>query len=429
MNNLFKIFSVVFLFSLASCSVNNINNPITSNDAKGNIGLKIDKSTIPSDVVLVRAILTRDGFSEIVSEVSVQDTNSTDIYLNNVEVGSWSLNVKAFSSESVVLYEGTALVEITANTTTLVSLVLNPVTNSVGSIYISIFWGSPTAGWTDLTNNPILNSSNTNYDSFGVSQPFVIKENNIYKMWYNGLSGGGMAYVFYATSVNGIDWNRRETPVLFPGNDGDWDSGRAGPGPVIKIDNTYYMYYHSWQYYTDMWGIGLATSTDGINWTKYPQPILIGGDWDYHLMATSIVHKNNLYYMYYSGGSDYRVGLAISSDGISWTKSELNPIITPTLNWEHNSTGYPSVILEDGIFKMVYVSLSTETSFFGWATSPNGVDWDKRNLPIFSNTNVNSLFYRIHYPNLMNDENKYKLYYSVYDNQNILHISLATKTK
>ncbi len=429
MNYLVKIFAVVLFFSLTSCSVNNINNPVTSNNAKGNIGLKIDKSTIPSDVVLIRAILTRDGFDEIVSGMSVQDTNSTDIFLNNIATGTWNLNVKAFNSEPVVLYEGSTSVEINVNTTTVVSLVLNPVTNNVGSIYISILWGSPTTGWTDFTSNPILNSQNTNYDTFGVSQPFVIKENNMYKMWYNGLASGGVAYVFYATSVDGIDWNRRASPVLYPGNEGDWDSGRAGPGPVIKIDNTYYMYYHSWQYYSDMWGIGLATSTDGINWTKYPQPVLTGGDWDYHLMATSIVRKNNLYYMYYSGGTDYRIGLAISSDGISWTKSSTTPIITPTLTWEQNSTGYPSVIIENGLFKMVYVSLSAETSFFGWATSTNGVDWEKQSFPIYSNTNVNNAFYRIHYPNFVSDENEYKLYYSVYDDQNILHISLATKKK
>jgi len=428
MNYILKFISIILFLSLVSCSEKSINNPIENNSGK--IQLKVNRANAPKSVVTVSATLSRTGYDNITGTLNLLSDSTADIMLNDVHTGTWHLLVNAEDSAGVILYTGNSDVEILAGFITQVNLTLNPTGEGTGSIYIFVNWGTTTTkNWTDYSNNPILNRQNTNYDVFGVSQPFVIKENNTYKMWYNGLSSRGVAYVFYATSINGIIWNKRENPVLYPGNEGDWDSGRAGPGPVIKIDNIYYMYYHSWQHYWEIGGIGLATSTDGINWTKYPQPILTGGDWDFHLMATSVVRKNDLYYMYYSGGSEYRIGLATSTDGISWTKSALNPIIVPTLTWEQNSTGYPSVILENGLFKMIYVSLSSDNSFFGWATSTNGVDWGKQSLPIFSSSNVSNLFYRIHYPNFISDGNEYKLYYSVYDNQNILHISLATKSK
>ena len=79
------------------------------------------------------------------------------------------------------------------------------------------------------------------------------------------------------------------------------------------------------------WRIGYATSTDRVNWTKRPEPVLqLGpaGDWDDSRIRvrTVIREANRQYKMWYTGGSGNAVtlgsqtGLATSSDRINWVK-------------------------------------------------------------------------------------------------------------
>jgi len=66
---------------------------------------------------------------------------------------------------------------------------------------------------------------------------------------------------------------------------------------------------------------------------------------------------------------------------------------------------------------------------FGCTTSTDGITWEKQFLPININSSGKKLYYRDHYPNFINDDNEYKLYYSGYDYQNKLHLCFATSEK
>jgi hypothetical protein len=73
------------------------------------------------------------------------------------------------------------------------------------------------------------------------------------------------------------------------------------------------------------------------------------GEWDYYLwggFAFSVIKKEDTYFLYYQGASDYRteydetvlwraIGVATSSDGIHFSKHESNPILT----WSPNQYG------------------------------------------------------------------------------------------
>jgi hypothetical protein len=73
------------------------------------------------------------------------------------------------------------------------------------------------------------------------------------------------------------------------------------------------------------------------------------GEWDYYLwggFAFSVIKKDDTYYLYYQGSSDYRteydetvlwraIGVATSSDGINFTKYAGSPVLT----WFPNQYG------------------------------------------------------------------------------------------
>lgn len=101
------------------------------------------------------------------------------------------------------------------------------------------------------------------------------------------------------------------------------------------------------------------------------------GEWDYYLwggFAFSVIKKDETYYLYYQGASDYRtefdetvmwraIGVATSSDGIHFTKHGDNPILT----WFPNQNGEEGVVssgvtLGDSGEMLLFYGANTEES-------------------------------------------------------------------
>lgn len=63
-------------------------------------------------------------------------------------------------------------------------------------------------------------------NEYAISVPRVIKEDNIYKMWYS-YRGGEKSELYrigYAESIDGKVWDRKDELVEFTGENSDWDS-------------------------------------------------------------------------------------------------------------------------------------------------------------------------------------------------------------
>lgn len=130
---------------------------------------------------------------------------------------------------------------------------------------------------------------------------------------------------------------------------------------VIK-DTLYKLYYsgHDGQ----RWKVALATSTNGIRWTKYPDnPILSNSpdsSWDNDTVyGVSVVPLAlNDYRMWYSGRTfDLRskIGYATSTDGIHWTKYSGNPVLKlgPPGSWESENVYVPRVVFVNNAFHIL----------------------------------------------------------------------------
>ena len=163
-------------------------------------------------------------------------------------------------------------------------------------------------------------------------------------MWYNGANDYQAYYsdgtnVLHATSADGISWtvDSAHNPVLTP-TVGSWDSGYIEVVQVWKEGSTWYMLYRGHSASSLERKIGLATSADGLNWTKNANnPVLSASPatWEVSsgegLDPWGIIKTGSTYYLWYNtvnntGSSTRATGLATSTDLIHWTKDTNNPI-------------------------------------------------------------------------------------------------------
>lgn len=181
--------------------------------------------------------------------------------------------------------------------------------------------------------------------------------------------------------------------VLEPGSGTDWDSIILD-FDIVRDKGTWYMYYTGskdvGKTYPDH--IGLATSSNGISWTKYSgNPILKAEvdsfDYDY-LTTPQVVKDGSVWRMYYGGAThdsvtDYiDVCYATSTDGVNWTKSTNNPVIahsTPTNKWD-GRLAQPTGLAQaaNGSLLLYYRGKGTSgINYLGLAQSNDGVNWAK----------------------------------------------------
>lgn len=411
-------FLIISILIFNSCSNENLVGINTISSSNGALTLKIQKTNIPVEVFQIIAELSRENHDTLRTDVYVSSDSLSELSFTKVLVGKWQLKVMAKNSDGNIIYSGETDVNIIEDETVDVYLTLTPVRSGKGNINIFINWDD--LSWIDYKNNPVLLNSGSAYGSYGFGNPKVILENGIYKMWYKNLESNGISTVSYAESNDGINWEKiGDGPVLGLGKPGNWDAGAITTGPVIKENGIYKIYYSAAAEAHQPWQIGLATSTDGIHWDKYPDPVLYPGSsgWDYSIGGSSLVKIDSIYYLYYHGWeptSNYREGLATSTDGIHWTKFNGNPILTATENWEGTGAYYSSIIYENGLFKMVYMNYLDNNMGFGKATSIDGIHWTKdSDNPYFTGSNTsNNWTSRPIYPCLINTGNNYRLYYN-----------------
>lgn len=119
------------------------------------------------------------------------------------------------------------------------------------------------------------------------------REGGTYYMLYRGNEWGGSDKIGLATSADGINWTKEVTnPVIANTDIGAWCTGDIDPWGIIKIDSTYYLWVN------DVGEVprqsGLMTSTDLINWTPHASnPIFDNGRF-----CASPIKYNDKYYLF-----------------------------------------------------------------------------------------------------------------------------------
>jgi len=222
----------------------------------------------------------------------------------------------------------------------------------------------------------------------------------VYRMWYsaNYNAADGLGGIGLATSKDGLVWSRQNggKPVLSFGADGAFDDAQILGPEVLRDGSRYLMWYTGDNGEKDATGIfhyqiGLATSEDGIAWTRANdgKPVLANGpagSFDEVQAATpSILREGDGYRMWYAAWApktNHTICVACSSDGVTWQReNDGRPIdgLNPSIAFGH------SICRVGQRYVMLYMALNASRGLYA-ATSDDGPHWSMVNggAPVLS---------------------------------------------
>jgi predicted GH43/DUF377 family glycosyl hydrolase len=229
-----------------------------------------------------------------------------------------------------------------------------------------------TAGWVKYQGNPVLGGALGT--CFDVS---LLEEKGRYRMWFSWRPRKSLALV---ESRDGIHWSE-PVIVLGPNPDTSWEVDINRPA-VLKRGGLYHMWYTG-QANGRSW-IGHATSPDGVTWSRTSREPVLSPEQPWEKVAVMCPHvlwdaRARSYRMWYSGGDQYEpdaIGYATSPDGLHWHKHPANPIFGPDRQnpWEQDRVTACQVVRDRGWYLMFYIGFHDQSfAQIGLARSRDGI--------------------------------------------------------
>lgn len=260
--------------------------------------------------------------------------------------------------------------------------------------------------WEKYEQNPILAPDGSGYDAMCVSMGVPLRDGEQWVMYYAGNStpcAGPGLHIGRATAANlNGPWERSADAVLEAGTAGEWDEGFVMPHAVIKTESGYVMYYSGGGEFLLPLPrlIGMATSPDGIHWTKYDDPT-----------TTDAAYANSdpIFELQAGGTAGYFSAWAVD---VEYTEQ----------GWEmFYSTNCPDAV-------------SACPTFIGYASSDDGLHWNahrSRDMAVITQQQIHQDWasYCICQPSFVKNGSEYHLYFTGCTGEmNDCQIGMATGT-
>ena len=260
--------------------------------------------------------------------------------------------------------------------------------------------------WTRQVSKPVLSAKALSETNLNGTDLFVtsalVEADGTWDLYFYTQSGGGFngpAEIGRATAPAPTGpWTIDPDPVLSPGPAGAWDDVQIAAPDVLKTDNGYVMYYDAHGNKSTS-NIGMATSSDGVHWQKYDDPatsdpafaesdpVLKVSDsgWD----STRVIDPNvvttpdgwEMIYLATNGSGkftrgEFAFGAASSPDGVQWTKSEQNPVLSNQDHSQWYQAFLATLLYVDGTYFLYFdfVTLTTQGTNVYLATYKGGLN-------------------------------------------------------
>ncbi len=165
-------------------------------------------------------------------------------------------------------------------------------------------------------------------------------------------------HVFAATAADDLKeslphFQPVTTEPVFTGVPGQWDAKIRERGWIMKDGDLWRMWYTGYDpnQQPPLMKLGYATSKDGLSWTRSSLNPLIGDFWVEDMM---VVKKDDRYYMFAEGLND-QSQLLESADGVHWTRiGTLDVRLTNGEPIPPGPFGTPTAFFENGTWNLFY---------------------------------------------------------------------------
>lgn len=220
------------------------------------------------------------------------------------------------------------------------------------------------------------------FDENGTSYPSLVKVNGLLFMYYTGwvqgvqvpwINGLGLA-----TTVDGQKFKRYSRAPIFHRDNNDFIG--IGSSYIIRDEEKFKMWYtrfEKWgqnsEDHKHYYNIKYAESDNGIDWTRTKKICIdFKDDSEYAISKPCVLKWKDKYLMWYSYRGDvYKIGLAVSANGIDWVrKDELAGIDRSKTGWDSEMVCYPFVFPYKGYLYMLYNGNGYGASGLGLARLP-----------------------------------------------------------
>ena len=301
--------------------------------------------------------------------------------------------------------------------------------------------------WTRDTANPILPPGDPGtHDATRCMNPWAIIVDDELRLYYSGGDDNGNQRICLATAPADRPTElTRQGVVLELGQPGCFDSLWCVLPLVRKFGDTWHLYYtgrdDSPTGLQSFWGIGLATSSDGLTFERQSSfPIITGNQTARFpdnkgiagggtIVEDTRTDGSTTYRLYYTLATgtpdpdDIRIdqekhrAVCHSTDGLRWTDHRV--ILSPRadVSSEDAAVAAPWVWKEQDRYRMMYCGIGTRWGYYSMseAVSSDGYTWERgngdANLSLTPNADLAWESQMVEYPSIVDEGDGLRLFY------------------
>ncbi|MGL4943967.1 MAG: family 43 glycosylhydrolase [Thermoguttaceae bacterium] len=196
-------------------------------------------------------------------------------------------------------------------------------------------------------------------DAKGLCAPCAKVWDGKVHLFYQTYGNGKDDAICYASSENGVDFKpHADNPIFRPS--GNYTCGRAIDADAFLFSGKLFLYAATRDREMKVQKIVVATAdpTSDLSpkcWTQPVQAAILEPElpWETNCIeAPTICQRGDALIMFYAGGYNndpQQIGVARSTDGINWTRCWSVPFIPngPKGSWNSSESGHPGVFVDD----------------------------------------------------------------------------------
>jgi predicted GH43/DUF377 family glycosyl hydrolase len=241
--------------------------------------------------------------------------------------------------------------------------------------------------WRKYSANPVLKSgTNGEWDSWTLATMSILKVGGICHMYYEGGRTGVKDFqIGHALSTDGIHWIKDPAnPVLPFGEPGQWDDTETWDPFVLHENDLFKMWYGGTTLTGDRrdFQVGYCISRDGTHFeerrqiSRFPYSDGLGKVADMHVVHDEGAGK---YYMYYLD-RNFDPWTLFRAESPNETDFVFDKADRISLEGDNRNARCPHVFIKDGTWYMVY-GFKVERRA-GYAVSADGLHWEAQNTSV-----------------------------------------------